>query len=33
MIAGLLIGLAVAFFGVYRMLRPLMNNGHDKENG
>ena len=32
MIAGLLIGLAVALLGVYRMLRPLMNNGQDKED-
>lgn len=32
MIAGLLIGLVVAIYGVYQMLRPLMNNRPDKEN-
>ena len=33
MIVGLLIGLVVAVYGVYQMLRPLMSNKHDKENG
>jgi len=33
MIVGLLIGLVVAFYGVYQMLRPLMGNRQDKENG
>ena len=33
MILGLLVGLAIAFYGVYRMIRPLMNNKRDKENG
>ena len=33
MIIGLLVGLVVAVFGVYRMIRPLMNNRQDKENG
>ena len=33
MIGGLLAGLVVAFFGVYRMIRPLMNDKQDKENG
>ena len=33
MIVGLFIGLIVAGFGVYRMIRPLMNDGQDKENG
>jgi len=32
MIIGLLVGLVVAIFGVYRMIRPLMNNRQDKEN-
>ena len=32
-ILGLLAGLVVAIFGVYRMIRPLMNNSQDKENG
>ncbi len=31
-IAGLVIGLAVAFFGVYRMLLPLARNRQNKEN-
>ena len=30
---GLAVGLAVAFFGVYRMIRLVMNNKQDKENG
>lgn len=33
MIIGLLVGLVVAVYGVYRMIRPLMNNKQDKENG
>lgn len=32
-IAGLILGLVVAFYGVYRMLLPLMRNRRDKENG
>jgi len=31
-IVGLLLGLAVAFYGVYRMLLPLLRNKRDKEN-
>ncbi len=33
MIGGLLLGLVVAVYGVYQMIRPLMNNRKDKENG
>jgi len=33
MIGGLIIGLVVAFYGVYQMIRPLMSNRQDKENG
>jgi ATP synthase protein I len=33
MIIGLLVGLAIAVYGVYRMIRPLMDNHQDKENG
>ncbi|MBN1176633.1 MAG: AtpZ/AtpI family protein [Dehalococcoidales bacterium] len=33
MIIGLLVGLVVAVYGVYRMIRPLMNDRQDKENG
>lgn len=33
MIGGLVVGLAVAVYGVYQMIRPLMNNKQDKENG
>jgi ATP synthase protein I len=33
MIGGLLVGLAVAIYGVYRMIQPLMSNKQDKENG
>jgi F0F1-type ATP synthase assembly protein I len=33
LIGGLLAGLAVAVYGVYRMIRPLMNDKKDKENG
>jgi len=32
MIVGLVVGLIVAAYGVYQMLRPLMNNKGDKEN-
>lgn len=32
-IGGLLVGLVIAVYGVYRMIRPLMNNRQDKENG
>jgi len=31
-IVGLFLGLAVAFYGVYRMLLPFMGNKRDKEN-
>ena len=31
-IVGLLLGIVVAFYGVYRMLLPLMSNKGDKEN-
>jgi len=30
---GLVCGLVLAFYGVYRMLVPLMGNKRDKENG
>ena len=30
---GLVLGLVVAVYGVYRMIRPLMNSKQDKENG
>ena len=30
---GLAVGLVVAFYGVYRMIRLVMNNKQDKENG
>ena len=30
---GLAVGLAVAFYGVYRMIQPVINNRQDKENG
>lgn len=33
MIVGLVVGLMVAGFGVYQMLRPLISNKGDKENG
>jgi ATP synthase protein I len=33
MIGGLVVGLAVAVYGVYQMIRPLMSNKQDKENG
>ena len=32
-IAGLLLGIAVAFYGVYRMLIPLMKNRQNGEGG
>jgi F0F1-type ATP synthase assembly protein I len=31
-ITGLFTGMIVAFYGVYRMIRPLMKNNTDKEN-
>lgn len=31
-IVGLILGLVVAFYGVYRMLLPLMRSKRDKEN-
>ena len=31
-IIGLFIGIAIAFYGVYRMLLPLMGRNRDKEN-
>jgi F0F1-type ATP synthase assembly protein I len=33
MIIGLVLGLVIAVYGVYRMIRPLMKNNQDKENG
>ena len=33
MICGLVLGLVVAIYGVYRMIRPLMNDNQDRENG
>jgi F0F1-type ATP synthase assembly protein I len=30
---GLLLGLVVAVFGVYRMIKPLIKNNQDKGNG
>ena len=32
MIVGLLIGIVIAFYGVYRMLLPLMGRNRDKED-
>jgi len=32
-IVDLFLGLVIAFYGVYRMLLPLMGNKRDKENG
>ena len=32
MLVGLLLGLVVAAYGVYQMLRPLMSNKRDEEN-
>ena len=31
-IIGLILGIVVAFYGVYQMLLPLMNNKRNKEN-
>ncbi len=33
MIGGLVVGLVVAVYGVYQMIRPLMSDKQDKENG
>jgi ATP synthase protein I len=33
MIIGLLVGLILAVYGTYRMIRPLINANDDKENG
>ena len=33
LIGGMLAGLAIAVYGVYRMIRPLLNDNQDKENG
>jgi F0F1-type ATP synthase assembly protein I len=33
MILGLLVGLVIAVYGVYRMIRPLMNDRQNKGNG
>ena len=30
---GLAVGLAVAFYGVYRMIQPVISNRNNKENG
>jgi ATP synthase protein I len=32
MLGGLLLGLVVAIYGVYRMIQPLLNEKQDKEN-
>ena len=32
-IVGLILGLVVAFYGVYRMLLPLIRNKRDREDG
>ena len=32
-IIGLLAGLVLAFYGAYRMIRPLLNTNNDKGNG
>lgn len=32
-IVGLILGLVVAFYGVYRMLLPSLNKNRNKENG
>ncbi len=32
-IAGLILGIVIASWGVYQMLLPLMSNKHNKENG
>ena len=33
MLGGLVVGLALAVYGVYRMIRLLMNDKQDRENG
>ncbi len=33
LIGGLLLGVVVAFYGIYRMVRPLMNDKQDRKNG
>lgn len=33
LIIGLVLGLILAFYGVYRMIKPLMNNKNDGQNG
>jgi ATP synthase protein I len=33
MIIGLVVGLAIAVYGVYRLLKPLIKNNQDKGNG
>jgi ATP synthase protein I len=33
LIGGLLLGVVVAFYGLYRMLKPLMNDKQDRGNG
>jgi ATP synthase protein I len=33
LIGGLVVGLAVAAYGVYQMIKPLINDRQDKENG
>ncbi len=33
MIGGMVVGLVVAIYGVYQMIRPLMSDKQDKENG
>jgi ATP synthase protein I len=33
MIIGLVVGLVLAVYGVYRMIRPLLEDNHNKENG
>jgi uncharacterized membrane protein YdjX (TVP38/TMEM64 family) len=32
-IIGLVVGLILAFYGAYRMMRPLLNTNSNKENG
>jgi F0F1-type ATP synthase assembly protein I len=33
MIIGLVVGLVIAVYGVYRMIKPLVKNNQDKGNG
>jgi ATP synthase protein I len=33
LIGGLLLGVVVAFYGLYRMIQPFMHDNHDKGNG